>query len=213
MSTHKSDRRESKFEVLDNCIQLKKQVRELSIIRNFGYKVRESAIPGNWDEWSEQSKQRWLDKESERLEKLKSLDRDFLKGKREDVDKNLMDMVYEITSANSIVRPSCMAEADERRVHQCRAVSACERLRMDLQDIIDTVPIEKNWMTQIQPMIDKEIALIQAWKKSDNGMRKVLRQKENEGIIAALKDAISTAEDNKVLRAIIMALGIQFAEE
>ena len=136
---HKSERGESRFEVLDHAVILKNMIRELSILRNFGYKVRTSKTPKNFETWSETSKERWQQKEEERLKKLEWLDRHFLAEKRKSVDDDLMRMMHGISAANSIQRPTSMAEADERRIQQDRAIAACEDLRIDLQDIMDTV--------------------------------------------------------------------------
>lgn len=178
MSVHKNDRNKSGFEVMDHAIVLKKMIRELSYLRNFGLKVRESKEPGNFDKWSDVSKERWKKKEADRLEKLKCLDGFFLAQKRRDVDNDLRDMVHNIAAGNCIKHPVSIAEADQRRIYQDRAIGACERLMVDLQDIIDTVPIDKNWMTQVQPEIDREIALITKWRKSDNPKRKALREQD-----------------------------------
>ena len=70
---HKSERSESKFEVLDHAVLLKNKIRELSILRNFGYKVRTSKTPRNFEQWSEKSRENWKIKEEERLNKLKWL--------------------------------------------------------------------------------------------------------------------------------------------
>lgn len=134
---HKSERGESRFEVLDHAVILKNMIRELSILRNFGYKVRTSKTPKNFETWSETSKERWQQKEEERLKKLEWLDRHFLAEKRKSVDDDLMRMMHGISAANSIQRPTSMAEADERRIQQDRAIAACEDLRIDLQDIMD----------------------------------------------------------------------------
>jgi len=173
MSVHKSERKESPFEARDHAIRLKKLIRELCYVRNFGYKIREGKTPRNWDEWSEQSKDRWKQKEAERLERLRRLDADFLARKRADIDRDLMTMMREIAGANCLI-PQTAAEADERRIHQDRAIAACWWLKVDLQDVIDTVPIDKNWMTAVAPEIEREINLIGGWRKSDNAARKRL---------------------------------------
>lgn len=178
MSVHKNDRNESRFEVMDHAVVLKKTIRELSIIRNFGYKIRESKTPSNFEQWSDVSKERWKIKEAQRLEKLKTLDREFLMEKRKTVDADLTALTHSIRSANSIKFPVSLAEADKRRSLQDDAIAACECLIDDLQDIMDTLPIDKNWMTQVQPAIDREIALISAWRKSDNPKRKALRERD-----------------------------------
>lgn len=175
---HKSERGESKFEVLDHAIILKNMIRELSILRNFGYKVRTSKTPKNFETWSDASKERWKQKEEERLKKLEWLDRHFLVEKRRHVEDDLMRMMHGISAANAVQRPSFMAEADERRIQQDRAIAACEDLRIDLQDIMDTVPVNKNWMTHIEPDIAKEIVLLKGWRKSDNNIRMAIRNSD-----------------------------------
>ena len=195
---------------MDHAVVLRKMIRELSIVRNFGYKVRESKKPRNFDSWTDVSKERWQAKEEQRLERLKALDSGFLSDKRKDVDDDLKDMIHSIASANSIKYPINLAEADKRRGFQDDAISACEHLILDLQDIMDTLPIDKNWMTQVEPEIDREIALITAWRKSDNPKRKALREQDmrrwlkfieengtNEAVIAffhAFSDAMERCE-------------------
>ena len=178
MSVHKNDRNESKFEVMDHAIVLKKMIRELSIVRNFGYKIRESKTPKNYEQWSDVSKERWKVKEAEKLEKLKMLDRGFLIEKRKVIDSDLTALTHSIRSANAIKYPVSISEADKRRSFQDDAIAACEHLIDDLQDIMDTLPIDKNWMTQVQPAIEREIALISAWRKSDNPKRRALREQD-----------------------------------
>ena len=178
MSVHKNDRNESRFEVMDHAIVLKKMIRELSIVRNFGYKIRESKTPKNFEQWSEVSKERWKAKDAEKLEKLKILDREFLMEKRKIIDSDLTDLTHSIRSANAIKFPVSLAEADRRRNFQNDAIAACEHLIDDLQDIMDTLPIDKNWMTQVQPAIEREIMLIIAWRKSDNPKRRALREQD-----------------------------------
>lgn len=191
MSVHKNDRGESDFEVLDHAVVLKKKIRELSVIRNFGLKVRESKEPRNYDQWSEKSKADWKKKEADRLEKLKLLDSQFLAAKRRDIETDLREMIHGITKANSIKYPVNLAEADERRIWQDRAIAACECLRMDLQDIMDTLPLNKNWMTQIEPEIESEINLIKAWRKSDNPKRRAIREADMKRWLQFIEKAVA----------------------
>lgn len=202
---HKADRGDSRFEVMDHAVILKNKLRELDIIRNFGYKVRESTTPRNFDQWSEQSRERWKKKEAARLEKLKQLDQDFLMQARHSVNDDIRRMMHEISAGNSIQRPSSMAEADERRIHQDRAIAACEDMRVDLQDIMDTLPIEKNWMTHIEPEIASQIALLKAWKKSDNEMRKAIREADMRRWLKFLQKCMKDESDGELVRGIYHA--------
>ena len=159
---HKSERGKSRFEVMENALKLKRQLRELDYIRNWGLKIREARLPGNWDQWSTDSKAKWMHREADRIARLRALDSRFLSRKRETIEKLIEDMLNGIEGANSIQHPASMAEADERRIHQCRAIAACQQMLVHLQDIMDTVPIDKNWMTAIEPTIRAEVALLRA---------------------------------------------------
>ena len=196
---HKSERSESKFEVLDHAVLLKNKIRELSILRNFGYKVRTSKTPRNFEQWSEKSRENWKIKEEERLNKLKWLDKCFLAEKRKEVDADLMQLMHGISAANSIQHPVSMNEADERRIYQDRAIAACENLRIDLQDIMDTLPIDKNWMTHVEPDIAKEIALLKGWRKSDNNMRTAIRNADMKRWVKFLEQSIKDGDNNAVV--------------
>lgn len=202
---HKADRVDSRFEVMDHAVILKNKLRELDIIRNFGYKVRESTTPRNFDQWSEQSRERWKKKEAARLEKLKQLDQDFLMQARHSVNDDIRRLMHEISAGNSIKRPSSMAEADERRIHQDRAIAACDDMRVDLQDIMDTLPIEKNWMTHIEPEIASQIALLKAWKKSDNETRKAIREADMRRWLKFLQKCMKDKTDGELVRGIYHA--------
>lgn len=196
MGVHKDDRNESGFETMEHAQNLVKLIRELSIIRNFGLKIRESRIPGNFSQWSEKSQNTWKTREAERMEKLKLLDSQFLMAKRRDIHEDLMAMLHGISSANSIKYPSSMVEADERRIHMDRAIAACENLRIDLQDIMSTLPIDKNWMTHVDPEIDAQIRLLRAWRKSDNEKRRALRLQDMNRWIKFLASTIKKRTEN-----------------
>ena len=202
---HKADRGESRFEVMDHAVVLKNKLRELSILRNFGYKARESKPPRNFDQWSEKSRERWKQQEEARLKKLEWLDKHFLMDARKAVDDDIRRMMHGISAANSIKRPSSMAEADERRIHQDRAIAACEDMRIDLQDIMDTLPIDKNWMTHIEPEIASQIALLKAWRKSDNEMRRAIREADAKRWLKFLQKCVVDGTESELLKGIYHA--------
>ncbi len=213
-NVHKNDRSKSRFEVLDHAVLLKKMLRELSINRNFGYKVRESKEPKNFAVWSEHSKARWRKGEAERLEKLKYLDNAYLLDKRRQLDAEIMRMLYAISDANEIARPISLRECDDRRANQNMAIKACYRIRVILQDIMDTVPIDKNWMTQVDPAIEKEIGLLKGWRKSDNALRKaVLEAEKQRGREIVSTGLVDAAKNDMVISALCAALNIPMEPE
>ena len=211
---HKSERGESRFEVMENALKLKRQLRELDYIRNWGLKIREARLPGNWEQWSTDSKAKWVHREADRIARLRALDSRFLSRKRETIEKLIEDMLNGIEAANSIQHPGSMAEADERRLQQCRAIAACQQMLVHLQDIMDTVPIDKNWMTAIEPTIRAEVALLRAWKKSDNEKRREIREGDMRRWAKFLKKCMAKDPDGELLRGIYHATinAIQQAE-
>lgn len=202
---HKSERGESRFEVMENALKLKRMLRELDYIRNWGLKIREARLPGNWAEWSTDSKARWVHREADRIARLRDLDSRFLSRKRETIERLIEDMLNGIEAANSIRNPGSMAEADERRLQQCRAIAACQQMLVHLQDIMDTVPIDKNWMTSIEPVITAEVALLRAWKKSDNEKRREIRECDMRRWAKFLKKSMAKDPDGELLRGIYEA--------
>ena len=199
-NVHKADRNQSKFEVLEQAVRLKKILRELSYVRNFGYKVRtEPTMPRNAAQWSKDSLEGYMKREKEKIEKAKLLDEKFLGHKRSVIEDDIDRMMHGIVSANSLRVPTCMAEADERRLNQERAIAACEEIIIDLQDIMDTVPIDKNWMTQVEPEIEKELALLRAWKKSDNEKRRKLRVQDMERWLRFISDEMKKSPDQQTV--------------
>ena len=213
-NVHKADRKPSSFEVMDHAVILRKMLRELSIDRNFGYKLRESREPKNFSVWSEKSKERWRCTEAARMERLKTLDRDYLAGKRRQLEGEIMCLMFAISDAQEIARPICMRECDDRRANQNMAIKACARIRIILQDIMDTVPIDKNWMTQVDPAIEKEIKLLKGWRKSDGPTRKAVleadRQRGRRIIVSGLVEA---AKNDILLRSVCTALNIPTGPE
>lgn len=175
-----ADRNKSPFEVFENATLLAKQIRELDYIRNFGLKIREAHYPRNWDKWSTESKAGWMLREADRIEKLRRLDEEYLSDMRKAVEQDVRKLLRCITAANSYVWCKCIEEANRRLLLQDAALEACFEILTDLTDIWNTLPIEKNWLTQIQPTIQKEIDLIKGWKRGDTKMRKAVYDAERE---------------------------------
>ena len=203
---HKNERREHGFDVKDHAVILKRQLRELSLIRNFGYKIRYARIPGNWEQWSTESKARWMQEEEARIRRLRQLDETFLARKRNTVERDIEEMMHGIAKANSIRRPKTMRECDLRLEYQRKAIAAVETLEIDLTDIMETVPIDKNWMTQFEPMIEKELALLHGWIKGDGQMRAAVQAAERQRKGEIIQEGARTLKD-EILEAFQKALG------
>ena len=204
------DRTESPFAVRDFAMfDLARAIHELDYIRHFGYKVRYAKLPGNWDVWSIESKAAWMQREADRIDRMRKLDESYLADARVRVQRALDDLLWHIAKANRYRKPRTIEEANRRLVHQQEAQGACDALRIALQDIYGTLPCDKNWLTQIDPLIDREIALIEGWKKGDAEMRKNVYQMEESRGRKIILHGIQEASENMVLRAVQAALGIE----
>ena len=88
-----------------------------------------------------------------------------------DLARRLME---EITAANTIY-PTTEQEVELRRTHQTGAVIVCEQLIQHLQWVVDTLPVKVSSLEDIVEMINKEVALLKAWRKTS----KVLTHKRD----------------------------------
>lgn len=79
-----------------------------------------------------------------------------------DLARRLME---EITAANTIY-PTTEQEVELRRTHQTEAVIVCEQLIQHLQWVVDTLPVKVSSLEDIVEMINKEVALLKAWRKT-----------------------------------------------
>lgn len=203
------DRAKSPFEVLENATHLARWVRELDYIRNFGLRIRYAREPKNWEKWSADSKAKWMQREADRIEKLRKLDEGYLADMRKDVEADVKRLLRAIASGNSYKWCKCIEEANRRLLWQDEAIAACETLLVDLTDIWNTLPINKNWLTQVEPIIEKQIKLLNGWKRGDSSMRKAVYEAEEERGKKIIQASFEGAAENMVLRAVYRALGIE----
>ena len=147
-------------------------------------------------------------REGDRIERLRKLDETYLADARRRVQRALDDLLWHIAKANRYRKPRTIEEANRRLLHQQEAAGACDALRIALQDIYGTIPCDKNWLTQIDPLIENEIALIEGWKKGDAEMRKNLYQLEESRGRKVIMKGMQDASEDMVLRAVNAALGI-----
>ncbi len=83
-----------------------------------------------------------------------------------DLARKLMD---EITAANTIY-PTTEAEVEQRRAHQNEAVIACEQIIQHLQWLVDTLPVTVSSLDTVVELVNKEVALLKAWRKKNKAL-------------------------------------------
>lgn len=145
MSVPKNKRKKSRFEVFHNVQQLQKEL-VLYLMNDFG-------ITNHMN-----------------IGKAQFLD---LKFRR--VVNVCADIIGDIHRANDLYVTNLM-EYEQRRLYQDKAIANCDVLKQELQSVIDIISginINK-YKTSIE-LIDKEIVLIKAWRKSDIKLKKKLK--------------------------------------
>ena len=183
MSVLKNKRTKSTVEFFNNAILLRKQV-TLFLLKDFGIKSKVRSLDKfvKIRDISEEDKILLTDL----MTKYKLGDKIyeeypvwFLETERKNIIKILNELIYDIVHANTIY-VTTVDEYKTRRRYQTKAISICENLLQEFQYIIDILPVDINKFAYYVELINKEIALLKGWRKSDNKILKKILDKENE---------------------------------
>lgn len=172
MAVLKSKRKPSKFEVFHHLYKLRREITDL-LLRDFGYSFpkeekRLSKRFGNrpFEDLSDTEKAHW-----ERLKaRWEAFDDWFVKDERTVIIDCLREITKHVFIANSIY-PQYYEELVQRRLHQDEALGQCFRLMQELQYAIEVLPVDVNAYTRFAEMVQDEVNLIKAWRKSDNRLK------------------------------------------
>ena len=172
MSVLVKKRKKSKFEVFDHWYNLRKELTDL-LLRDFGYSFEKAEARLNkrfgnkpFEEMDETEKERYQ-KTKERYE---AFDEWFIEDERNTITAYMREVTKHCFVANSNY-PYIDEEYVQRRLHQDEAIGFCFAIKQELQYAIETLPVDVNVYLRFAEMIDKEVALIKAWRKSDNRIR------------------------------------------
>ncbi len=175
LSVLKRNRTLSKLEFYSNAKKL--QVKLLFLLgRDFGIKSRIREPQFYVKKWDKEDAEKFL----EILSKYgisKTVD-DYplwmIENSRHCILKHLNLMMDNITQAYTIWATS-KAEADLRRTSQDKAIANCEMLKQQLDLVITIFPVKAELIIHYVEQINKEIALLKGWRKSDNQRFKELK--------------------------------------
>ena len=173
MTVVKRKRKESPFEVFHHLTKMRKDITDL-LLRDFGYsnekfqKNLERKYGGKPPDQLTDIQRQNLERQKKRAE---AFDEWFICQERNVIISCLHRINEHVYTANSIY-PSCSEELIERRKHQNLAIGQCYRLVQELQNSIETLPVDVNAYLIFSEQIQKEIDLIKGWRKSDNKFRK-----------------------------------------
>lgn len=173
----------SKMEFFHNALELRKELTNL-LMRDFGIKniKRDITYVGKIENFTQDE----LDIIIPIFEKYK-IGKDFLDvyplWLRDKTRTYIMDvlrnLISNITQANTIY-PNCESEFYDRRNFQNHAIANCEELYQEMQYIISVLPTNVNKYMRYVDMIEKEIALLKGWRKSDNKILKRIQSKDKK---------------------------------
>jgi len=184
MSVPLSKRKTSSMEFYHNAIVLRREVTKL-LMRDFGIKNfhRNIKFVGKMEDFSLEDRQI-----VEGIFDNYGIDGDFLDVYpswlidkfRSYVMDVLKDLMINITKANSIYATN-IYECNVRRNYQNEAIADCFCLLEEFQYIISVVPVNAEKYMPYVELIDKEIALLKGWRKSDHKNYEKIKEKENIG--------------------------------
>lgn len=172
MSVLVKKRKKSKFEVFDHWFDVRRELTDL-LLRDFGYSFDKAETRLN-KRFGNKSIENMDEKERARYQKTKeryeAFDDWFIDNERNTITEYIREVTKHCFIANSNY-PYIDEEYIQRRLHQDEAIGFCQAIKQELQYVIDTLPVDVNVYLRFAEMIDKEVALIKAWRKSDNKIR------------------------------------------
>ena len=178
MSVIKNKRSLSELEFFHNAIKLRKEMTGL-LLRDFGMKARNKdtqVIPKLYKMEKEDGEEFLKLCEQYKIVSLVETYPEWLiREFRESILLNLRELIKNITSANSIY-PMYMEELMERRIYQDRAIGNCETLLQEMAYALSILPGDANKYMGYVDMIQREIALLKGWRKSDNKLKAKLKK-------------------------------------
>ena len=195
MSVLKNKRSVSSLEFYHNAITLRREVTML-LLRDFGIKDKVRSIKALYGvpgmEPEDEKKFREI---VEKYEMKATIIEEYPAWLIDKMRTNMMNLCYNlimnITQANTIY-PVCESEFYDRRNFQNHAIGNCEQLLQEMQYIISIIPVDAQKYMRYVEMIEKEIALLKGWRKSDNKILKKI--KENEAAKTQKEGASQKAE-------------------
>ena len=174
MSVVKNKRTESELEFFHNAYILRKEMTDL-LLRDFGVKDKVRTVSKEpfilKMEKGDQEIMLELFEKYHVTELSEQYPMWLIEKFRDNILNILHELIMNITAANTIY-PVYESEVFERRNFQNRAIGNCEQLLQEMQYVITTIPVNANKYMRYVEMIEKEIALLKGWRKSDNKMMK-----------------------------------------
>ena len=178
MSVLKSKRKTSRLEFLHNAYAIQRSF-TLLLLRDFCKKpkIRATRFFAVVNKMSELDKMAFLDLTDKYgiTSVVDEYPEWLISDMRNRVLQETRFLVRNIIQANSIY-PAYVREYMDRRRYQTMAIGNCEQLLQEMQYVISVLDVDVNKYLPYVDMIEKEIALLRAWRKSDNRLLEHAKQ-------------------------------------
>lgn len=183
MSVLKNLRRLSGMEFYKNALKIRMDINNW-ILHNFGEKIQVRDIKVYSNKITSYDKNRIyeiLDPYGLKEDKAFALCIPdwFYDGEREDLRSLCKNLIEHVTSANNIYVYT-ESEYDRRRILQDNAINDCYLIYSELYFLRNYIDFDLNRLEDILESLDKEIELLQGWKKSNSELW--TKKKRNEGL-------------------------------
>ena len=179
MSVLKNKRALSELEFFHNATELRREI-TLLLLRDFGVKDKVRTVKSlygisNMEPEDTKKIQEMVEKYGMCGSIVEEYPMWLIDKMRNNVLNIYHSMIMNITQANTIY-PMSEEEFHDRRNFQNHAIGNCEQLLQEMQYIISIIPVDAQKYMRYVDMIEKEIALLKGWRKSDNKILKRIRE-------------------------------------
>lgn len=179
MAVLKNQRALSALEFYNNAIKLRQEI-TLLLLRDFGIKDKVRSVKalsgtGHMEPEDEAKLHELMEKYHSIGTIIEEFPKWWIDKERESLMNICHDMIMNITQANTIY-PMHESEFYDRRNYQNHAIGNCEQLLQEMQYIISVIPVDVQKYMRYVDMIEKEIALLKGWRKSDNKILKRIQE-------------------------------------
>lgn len=167
----KSERKESKLEVIHNAYKIRTAVTKLA---ENNFYINENKVEKIVNE-------KFAKYPEEELKKIKERTYQYFNRQVYRVTNRILDCACEISQhlrrANTIF-PTYMSEFEERRLEMDRAMEACNALQDELQYAGECLYADLNKYTSLVLEIQKEFNMIKSLRQSDNRFLKNIKSEQ-----------------------------------
>lgn len=180
MSVLKNKRKVSDMEFIHNAYKIRAYYTKL-LLRDFGVRDKIRTPETFAKQYKMTDEDKIALQELIKKYKIRNISEEFPGWLIDEFRRRFMSeirfMIRNIIQANSIY-PTSLVEYHKRREYQTKAIGCCEQLLQEMQYVITIINVDINKFLPYVDMVEKEIALLKGWRKSDNRMVPGLLKKE-----------------------------------